>query len=91
LSDVLRGPRTGGEGADRSKMFSYVRYSPYDGGGGVVDPGEFERRLEKQLGRSQRRAFRRRRRKMRLGAAGILVGLVLLVLVLGFVAFLLVR
>jgi hypothetical protein len=56
-----------------------------------VDPGEFERRLEGQLGRSQRRAFRRRRQKMRLGAALILIGLVFLILVVGLVAFLLVR
>jgi hypothetical protein len=69
-----------------------MRYTPYgDGGGSIVDPEEFERRLEGQLGRSQRRAFRRRRRRMRFGVAVIIVGLVLLVLLLGLVAFLLVR
>jgi hypothetical protein len=56
-----------------------------------VDPGEFERRLGGQLGRSQRRAFRRRRRRMRLGVAVIIIGFVLLVLLLGLVAFLLAR
>src|SRR5215210_6796988 len=71
--------------------YSHVRYSPYDGGGGVVDPREFERRLEGQLDRSQRRAFRRRRWRMRPGAAVIVIGFVLLVLLFGFVAFLLVR
>jgi hypothetical protein len=70
-------------------MTSY-EYSPY-GGGSTVDPEKFERRLEGQLGRSQRRAFRRRRRRMRLGVALILAGFILLVLLLGLVAFLLVR
>jgi hypothetical protein len=70
-------------------MTSY-EYSPYRVGS-TVDPEDFERRLEGQLGRSQRRAFRRRRRRMRLGAAVIIIGFVLLVLLLGLVAFLLAR
>ena len=56
-----------------------------------MNPEEFERRLEGQLGRSQRRAFRKRRRRMRLGVALIFAGFILLVLLLGLVAFLLVR
>jgi hypothetical protein len=53
--------------------------------------GDSERRLEGQLGRSQRRSFRRRRRRMRLVVALILAGFILLVLLLGLIAFLLVH
>jgi hypothetical protein len=80
----------GSKGLGDSKIYPRVGYSLYGRGAGV-DVRKFKRRLEGQLGRSQRRAFRRRRRRMRLGAAVIRVGLVLLVLLTGLVAYLLFR
>jgi len=48
------------------------------GKGGVVDPWEFERPIARQLGRRQRRIFRRRRR-----LRGLWTKVVMVVLILG--------
>jgi hypothetical protein len=76
-------PRTGGEGSRGSKIPT-CEGSACTREGGVLDPTEFDRRLDKRIDRRHRKVLRRRRRKIWIAAmligVAVLVSVVLLLL-----------